>query len=155
MSRFRPSDILLELIDLSGERMDELRQQLVYYRASVYKDETSSQIHEKIEQLRLICGFLGDDTIQESFKDYEVMATLGVMNYVPGECSFSRRVTTLLANLGDALMKLGKKVASRDVAPTNEVTVTDDLAKAVREHRNALLALCRHGSRQWTFFQSL
>lgn len=155
MSRFRPSDILLELIDLSGERMDELRQQLVYYRASVYKDETSSQINEKIDQLRLICGFLADDTIQESFKDYEAMAKGGPMHYVPGECSFSRRVTTLLANLGDALMKLGRQVASRDVAPTNESAEADDLAKSVREHRNALLALCRHGSRQWAFFQSL
>ena len=51
MSRLRHLDILVELIELCHERMSEVRQQLIYYRASVYKQETSTQIAGKVEQL--------------------------------------------------------------------------------------------------------
>lgn len=151
MSRLRHLDIFVELIELCHERMNEVRQQLVYYRASVYKTETSSQIHGKIEQLRLVAALFNDLLVHEAFHDYETMAVAGVMNLAPGECSFSTRVTCLLASLDQYMIRLGHEVLSRTVEPETEAA----LAAAVREKRNVLLALCRHGSRQWTFFQSL
>lgn len=151
MSRLRHLDIFVELIELCHERMNEVRQQLVYYRASVYKHETSGQIHAKIEHMRLIAGFFGDLMVQESFHDYETMSGPGVMTLPPGECSFSTRVTALLASLEHHLIRLGHDALARNIEPETEAALQD----AIRAHRTELLALCRHGSRQWAFFQSL
>jgi hypothetical protein len=151
MSRFRHTDILVELIDLCQERTIEVRQLLAYYRASVYKGEMAVQINDKIEQLRLLAGLFGDVLLCESFKDYEEMAKDGAVPTVPGECSFSRRVAMLSGALDGHLDRLGRQLASRSLLPTSEA----ELADSVRKHRTALLALCRHGSRPWTFFQSL
>ncbi len=138
------------MIDLCQERMTEVRQQLVYYRASVYKTETSRQIADRIDQLRLVGDIFGDVMVQEAFQDYEAMASAGAMTYVPGECSFSTRVTSLLSSLDRQLNRLNVQLANRSLPVSEEV-----LADAVVKHRTQLLALCHQGSRQWTFFQSL
>jgi len=144
-------DILIEMIDLCHERMSEVRQQLTYYRASVYKDEMAGPINDKVDQLRLVAGLFGDELLTEAFIDYDAMSCDGVLTYVPGECSFSRRVTVLLAALDQHLARLGRDIASRSLALLSDVEFTE----TVRQHRSELLALCRQGSRQWTFFQSL
>ena len=150
MTRFRHTDILVELIELCQERMLEIRQQLTYYRASVYKAETANLINGKVEQMRLIGDLFGDLLLQETFDDYESMAKAGAMSVVPGECSFSKRVTLLLGALDGHMTRLSSQIQTRALT-TNEA----DFAETVRKHRNQLLALCRHGSRQWTFFESL
>lgn len=152
MSRFRQADILVELLELSRDRIDGVRQQLTYYRASVYKDETGQHINAKIEELRLIGGLLGDLLTAEAFRDFDVMSKAGVMNYIPGECSLSKRVGNLLTALDQHLDRLQRLCVTRQGgAVGNE----QEFAAAIRRHRNELLALCPHGSRQWTFFQSL
>lgn len=150
MSRFRHTDILLEMIELCQERMTEVRQQLGYYRASVYKAEMAGQISSNIGQLRTVAEIFGDVMVQESFKDYEAMASMGIASYMPGECSLSQRVTSLLASLETQLSRLSVQIAARSLPLTEQA-----LASAVAKHRNQLLALCRQGSRQWAFFQSL
>ena len=150
MSRFRHTDILLEMIDLCQERMTEVRQQLVYYRASVYKDETSRQIASNIDQLRLVGDIFGDVMLQEAFQDYDAMTKSGVLHHVPGECSFSIRMTVLLTTLDRQLARLNQQLLSRSLPVSEEV-----LADAVIKHRNQLLARCRQGSRQWAFFEAL
>lgn len=150
MSKFRHTDILLEMIELCQERMTELRQQLGYYRASVYKAEMSGQIASNIERLRMVAEIFGDVMVQEAFKDYEAMASMGIAGYIPGECSLSQRVTSLLASLETQLARLQFAIASRALPLSQE-----DLQSAVEKKRDQLLALCRHGSRQWAFFQSL
>jgi hypothetical protein len=151
MSRLRHTDILVELIDLCQERTIEVRQLLAYYRASVYKGEMAGQINDKIDQLRLLSGLFGDLLLQETFKDYEELAKEGAVPTVPGECSFSRRVAMLSSSLDGHFERLGRQLANRSLLPAAEA----ELADTVRKHRTQLMAICRHGSRQWTFFQSL
>ena len=150
MSRLRHLDILVELIELCHERMSEVRQQLIYYRASVYKAETSKLIAGKVEQLRLVASFFADLMIHEAFTDYETMSPEGGMNLAPGECPFSLRVTTLLQSLEHRMVRMGQESLSQNVEPETEAA----LASAVKAHRSQLLSLCREGSRQWAFFQS-
>ena len=152
MSRLRHTDIIVELIDLCQERMTDVRQQLVYYRASVYKGETAAQIGDTLTQLRLVATLLGDEMLAEAFIDYDAMAKAGVMSVAPGECSFSMRVTTLLFALEGQLARLTRQGTPRNAVPQEGDVI---LAEAVRERRSELLALCRQGTRQWAFFESL
>jgi hypothetical protein len=151
MSRLRLTDILCELVELSQDRVQEVRQQLVYYRASVYKAETLTQIMSKIDQMRLLSELLCDDALSEAFKDFDAMGHEGVLAVSHGECSFSTRVTRLLADAGLGLDRLRNQIVARGAAATDDQAFTE----ALRKHRTELLALCRQGSRQWAFFQSL
>lgn len=155
MSRFRHTDILVELIDLTHEGMHEIRTQLSYYRASVYKGETAALIEARIEQLRFIGGLFGDDNLDEAFKDFDAvrLASIGAcgMNYVPGDCSFSRRVTMLLGTLDRDLTRLHQVAFSRDGQHELVQAFTDGVKKA----RERILTICRAGSRPWSFFSAL
>ncbi len=150
MSRFGHADILLELVDLCREISGEIEHQLGYYRASVYKQETSGIIKKKIEHLRLVANLIGCDHLAEIFHDHDAVIAAGALHYVPGECSFSARTTGLLKSMNDQLESLTKQhgAAHDNAAPTA-------LARKVQQHRNQLLSLCRHGSRQWSFFQTV
>lgn len=147
MARLRHVEICVELSDLCHDVMNEIRQQLAYYRASVYKDETAGVIRDKVEQLRLIAGLMADQLVLEPLHDYDAMAQAGVMNYVPGECSFSRRVTGLLASLDEQLSATIRRAANKGPG--------DDITKSIHRHKRELLKACRHGSRHWSFFQSI
>ena len=128
MLHCRHQDILLELMELTHHRIDAVRCQLVYYRASVYKDETAQVIHAKVAELRVLVQLFGNDAIIEAFTDYDAMATQGDAKQQPWECSLTTRMLT---------------------------TDLEALAETVRSQRAALLALCTPNSRQWTFFQSV
>lgn len=149
MSRFGHADILLELVDLCREISGEIDHQLNYYRASVYKQETATVIKKKIEHLRLVSNLIGDDHLSEIFHDHDAVVAAGALNYIPGECSFSARTTGLLKNMLDHLDALTR------LHGNSHTRVPTPLAKKVQQHRSQLLSLCRHGSRQWSFFQTV
>jgi hypothetical protein len=151
MSRFSHIDILVELVDLSREVMAEISHELQYYQASVYKTETADRINLRIAQLRLVAEVIGGTNLQEPFADHDAMAAAGVMNYVPGQCSFSVRVTRLMKSLDEQLQSISRRLAtSRD-----EIAGIADLPRKVQDRRRELLSLCRHGSRQQVFFQTI
>src|SRR5690606_18415694 len=139
MSRLRQSDIVCELIELCHDVMSEIRQQLLYYRASVYKDETASLITSKVEQLRMIASLFGDEIALEPHRDYDAMKKAGVAAYVPGECSFSNRLTCLLSGLEAQLDRLGR-AAGQPASGSQEV------CENVQKQKNQIMAICRHGS---------
>lgn len=151
MSRFRHTDVIVELTELCHERMDEIRQQLSYYRASVYKDEAAGHIDGIIGQLRLIAGILADDQLKETFKDFDAVARRGIENYIPGECSFSRRVTMLLASMDEHL----RRIHLAHFSNQSDKNFAMEFAKNLRKHRTDLLAICRQGTRHWAFFQAI
>jgi len=151
MSRQRPADIYLELVELCGEFAGEIRQQLSYYRASVYKQETAINLRSKIDQLRLLADLFGDETVSEPLHDYDAMAALGASVCAPGECSFSWRVSVLVNSLEKNLVQAHSRAAIHDAV----LTLAQDFAQTVRRRRRELLALCRHGSRTWALFQNL
>lgn len=151
MSRFRHTDVIVELTELCHERMDEIRQQLSYYRASVYKDEPAANVETIIGQLRLVADILQDDQLKEAFKDFDAVARRGIENYIPGECSFSRRVTMLLTSLDEHL----HRIHVAHFQNQSDKVFAQEFAKNLRKHRSDLLRICRHGTRHWAFFQAI
>lgn len=151
MSRFRHTDVIVELIELCHDRMDEIRQQMSYYRASVYKDEAAGAVDGIIVQVRLIAGILNDELLKESFKDFDAVAKRGIQNYIPGECSFSQRVSMLLASMDDHL----RRIHFANFSTHGDKVFALEFAKNLRKHRSELLRICRQGTRHWTFFQAI
>lgn len=150
MTRFRQLDILVELIELCKERSIDIRQQLVYYRASVYKHEMAATIKTRLSDLRLLSDMLGEELVMESFRDFDMRATNAEAICAPGECTFSHRVAILLAELDHHFHGLAQGLAGRSLDPEKE----PPLDEVIRNNRAQLIALCRHGSRQRRFFES-
>jgi len=150
MLHCRHQDILLELMELTHHRIDAVRCQLVYYRASAYKEEAAIVIHVKITELRVLTELFGNDAIHEAFTDYDAMAAHAATAQQPWECSLSHRLGFLLGALDLHLSLLYKAATSRLLA-----TDLAQLTEAVRGQREVLLGLCAPHSRQWTFFQSV
>ena len=137
-------------MELTHHRIDAVRCQLVYYRASAYKEEAAMVIHAKITELRVLTQLFGNDAIHEAFTDYEAMAAHAATAQQPWECSLSHRLGFLLGALDLHLSLLYKAATSRLLA-----TDLAQLTEAVRGQREVLLGLCAPHSRQWTFFQSV
>ncbi len=149
MTRLSPLDLVIELSELCRDIVSEVRHQLNYYRASVYKDETSRHITHRVEKLRLVANLMNDETLVEAFRDHDAEKAMGVAAYVPGECSFSTRTTRLLQTIEKHSGVLIDQAHHRQLN-----FVSKSLARDVQKHRRELLQICKHGSRQWAFFQA-
>jgi hypothetical protein len=149
MSRYDRRDIMMELIELSRDIKAEIVQQLNYYRASVYKNETAAVVERKIEHLQLVADLIGDDELQDAFRDYEAMKRGGLMMATPGECLLSLRTMNLLG----ATDRIFADLINRH--PANNSQETLQFSRNIQNHRRELLSLCRQGSRQWAFFSTL
>ncbi|WP_141735351.1 hypothetical protein [Oligoflexus tunisiensis] len=149
MSRYDRRDIMMELIELSRDIKAEIMQQLNYYRASVYKSETAAMVEGKIEQLQLVADLLGDDELQDAFRDYEAMKRGGLTMATPGECLLSLRTM----NLMQATDRIFADLINRH--PEQSPQDTLQFSRNIQRHRRQLLSLCRQGSRQWAFFSTL
>jgi hypothetical protein len=151
MSKLCHLDVLAELHELCQDIIQGIRNELRYYRASVYKEESAKHINRRIEQLRFIVDVIDDEMVREPFQDFEAEAKAGIAYYVPGECPFFGRVTRLLSNLEEQLSVLEDHVAQSRASLQND----SNLTRAVKKHRRQLLGMCRQGSRPWCFFQAV
>jgi len=149
MPRIAALDILIELSELCHDITGDIQQQLNYYRASVYKNETAGTIKNRVEQLRLVSMLINDDGLLEAFRDHDALVDAGPNACIPGECSLSTRTLKLTHTLDLQLRHLQKQAEHRNTLSNLPLT------QNVHKHRQALLSLCRHGSRQWSFFQAL
>jgi hypothetical protein len=149
MSRYDHRDIMMELIELSRDIKTEIMQQLNYYRASVYKHETAAIVEDRIEQLQLVAELIGDDELQDAFRDYDAMKRNGLMFATPGECLLSLRTMNLL----QAADRIFADLINRHPASSPQDTL--QFSRHIQKHRRQLLSLCRQGSRQWSFFSTL
>lgn len=149
MPRFDRGDILIELIELCREIKSEIHQQLTYYRVSVYKTETAELIEAKVRQLETLARVLGNEQLIDAFHDYEEMKKNGYKTIVPGECFLSHR----LANLFQSI-ELMFEVMILDLRTAN-LDDRHQLTKTVLRNRQEVLSICRHGSRQWQFFNGM
>ena len=141
--------VATELVGLCREIGVELRQELVYYRASVYKEEAAAAIHLKIGKLRGICELFCEEHLLEPFSDFAAKGQSGQKMPRYGECFFSTRVVALI---DDLYIGLEGYLASLREGKKDSVT---DLTEGVAGQRNTILSLCQHGSRYWDFFTSL
>ena len=71
MKCYNYMDILAELTEFSLQIISDIRQQLLYYRASVYQAETSEKIQLNIMTLHKLSTFLGCAEALECFADYQ------------------------------------------------------------------------------------
>ncbi|HYX33057.1 MAG TPA: hypothetical protein VE954_08065 [Oligoflexus sp.] len=149
MSRYDRRDIMMELIELSRDIKTEIMQQLNYYRASVYKSETALLVENRIQELQLVADLIGDDELQDVFRDYEALKRNGLLLATPGECLLSLRTMNLL----QATDRIFADLISRHAASSPQDTL--QFSRHIQKHRRQLLSLCRQGSRQWTFFSTL
>ncbi len=150
MSRFYQLDIVIELSELCQDLMREIRQQLNYYRASVYKSETARHINYRVEKLRMVAKLMRDEVFIEAFRDFDAMKELGASACVAGECSFSTRTSRLLQAFDKRCEFIVQQANNR-----NTEFISSTLMKDVQRHRRELLSMCRQGTRHWVFFQSM
>lgn len=149
MSRNR-LDIMMELLELGRDVIDEIKHQLVYYRASVYKHETAKQISDRIIQLHTVAEIISDEMILDLFRDFEATAGNGNMKSIPGECAFSSRITTLTQGLIEQFTQFESNMRS-----TQNDSQDRELSRVLEKNKHKLIGMCRQGTRQWAFFRSL
>jgi len=162
MSRMRFGDVIVEMSDLASEILDDIRQQMAYYNASAYKTEAVATIQRRVDNLAFISRILKDENLAECVNDYraaEQHARMprdicehedGPQPQVPGECSVSVRVMRLLFDASEVIESLRALARESSGSPESRQIIT-----TITRHRRDLLAMSRHGSRSWTFLQSL
>ena len=137
------TDIAFELLELCETLLVNIEQQLLYYRASVYKDETACSVDVEITRLQNVLEMFNNDALLEPLADYRALQTHN-LKLSPGECSFSRKVDILVAVTREQL-RLYRHATHYEI----------DFSRQIQQNRQQLLSLCRQGSRQWSFFRSL
>ena len=137
------TDIAFELLELCETLLVNIEQQLLYYRASVYKDETARSVDVEITRLQNVLAMFNNDALLEPLADYRAVQAHH-LKLAPGECSFSRKVAIVVAATREQL-HLYRHATHPNI----------DCNRQLQHNRQQLLSLCRHGSRQWSFFRSL
>jgi hypothetical protein len=145
----RYGDVIVEMSDLASDILDDIRQQMAYYKASAYKTEAIANIQRRVDNLAFISRILKDENLAECVSDYRA-AEQHVRTPVPGECSVSVRVMRLLLDATQVIECL--RASAREASATSQ---SKQIITTITRHRRDLLAMSRHGSRSWTFLQSL
>lgn len=149
MPRYDRSDILMELIELCRDIKSDILQQLNYYRASVYKNETGQQIESRIAQMQTIAELCGNELLLDAFHDYEEMKKDGLRFAVPGECLLSHRVAHLFQATDCIFEEILESLHQQNQQDSLQLT------RNIQRHRRQLLSMCKMGTRQWAFFNAL
>ena len=131
MTRVNYLDVLNEMVELSTEIIREIRHQLFYYNASVYKNDLAYNIKRKVENLRLVIHLSGQDELREFFFDHDAMVENGYFQAAPGECAFAARTNILITGLDAALKEFDAALKSKF---RNRIDTTE-LSKQLRRHR--------------------
>ena len=147
MARFDTYDIAQELVDLCLDIHSDVIQQLNYYRASVYKEETSKTIDHKLHQLKMVVDLLGCEDASDYFLDFEASRGNGNVLVPPGECLLSLRISSLFKSLEEAYSNLTRI--------QHKHFQTQKFAQNLQRNRRKLAALCPQGSRKRSFFETL
>ena len=149
MARIRYSDLVLELNEVCREITSDLKQRLVYYRASAYKHDAAKQINERVDQLRAIFQILADDDLNEAMADHDAILDQGAQMLAAGECTISARIKILLVEMEPALGVLVRRFSQ------SQTIVRDDTLKIIQRHRHTLRAVVREGTRSWEMLRGL
>jgi hypothetical protein len=149
MARFRYSDLVLELAELSQEIKEDLQQRLRYFRASAYKTDAAKPINERVAQLRAIFDILAEDELLEAMADHDAIMEHGPQMLAAGECSVTARIGVLISGMEPALASLVRK-HGRSQSQVRAQTID-----ALHRHRSTLMNICREGSRSWEILRSL
>ncbi len=149
MTRYRTGEVMAELSDLVLELIEEVKTVLVYHRASIYKQETTTKISKYIDSIKSVVVVMDDDTVSEVFADFEAISENCGQNLSPGECKQSWQVSRLVSDLVPAVGEYRKRI-QRKMGP-----IANEQLQALMENRRNLLSVCRKGSRSWELLKSL
>ncbi len=149
MGRLQASDTIFELIEVCNEITGEIRQQLVYFKASVYKDEIAKVIEEKILSLRILSRLIVGKNLNDLFYDYDAKLSQSLVSS-PGECQLSVRVLCLLGNVENELKRANKRFLEKGWDYSNE-----EFIEYFSSYRQQILNCCIPGSHCWNLVQTL
>lgn len=102
MKAYRSMEMVYELIDLAGDIVLSTKQQLAYYKVSVYKNEEAEKIKESIADLQGIVDVIQNEDMKEAFLDYEATAKNHLIS-PSGESCFYVRTLKLITTISDIL----------------------------------------------------
>lgn len=140
-------DVLSEILDLSKALQEDIIQQLRYYRASVYKEETYRVISAKLDHLRFVTELLGDVESDDVFNDFEAQKHHGNIQIAPGECLLTMRVYGLFRLLSQRMQVLEKQ--------SSQLVDEPKMIDEIKKNRRKLLSVCRYDCRKKYFFETL
>ncbi len=147
MKTYRSIETVYELIDLASEIILNVKQQLAYYKVSVYKNEEVSKINDNVEELRQIVDVIQDDRMQEAFRDYQATAEHYEIN-PSGESCFYVRTLKLVSVMGEILRNYNISCIKDE---TEELNMSQALN--FQNKRKSLLSRYRRTPR--SFFQDI
>jgi hypothetical protein len=149
MIRVRYSDLVFELADVCTTIRAELQQQLLYYRASAYKNEAIVKIDERVDQLRAIFQIFSDANLNDALADHDAVWAQGPQLLEAGDCIVSQRISILIAGMNPALVTLTRRFAQSQTA------VRPETLAVIKRHRGTLIRVCAEGSRAREILRSL
>jgi hypothetical protein len=147
MNYLRQLDMLVEMLDLCQQLIAELRHQLSYFKASVYKHEAQENIDSKIQILGILIGIIGDEVSKDLWEDF-CSSKLNSNCSPPGECSFSLKVGILLGGLDEALNCFYNQITLK----ATEFESPEKIAESIRVNKSKILTVCNKNSKQYSIF---
>ena len=144
-------DILREYFLLCLESMDYVKNQLNYYRASAYKQETADLIQREIQLLKKISSMVSRQDLYEIILDFEAEAGPSGLHQAPGECHYSNRMLRFISRFTKELEQLMEKHEG-DHKHVNQ-RLENTILKIDLESAEGFLPGSRAGSRALDFFQ--
>ena len=151
MNDLRQLDILVEILELCQHLIAELRHQLLYFKASVYKNEAQALLDEKLGVLGILIEILGDENSSDLWTAFSSKEPLFSAHTPPGECSFSIKLALLLGGLDEALQKFYSQINLKAEALASPEKITESL----RLNKRKILTLCSEQDRKYAIIEGI
>jgi hypothetical protein len=148
--RFSYRDLLIELIDSCFDYVREVRSQLNFYKASVYKEEIARNIKKKTGSLRVLCCEFNSSDLEDFFDEFDSLAKLGGNAKSVVSSSLPERTVRLLQQVEPQLKEIKHGLTT---ARTNKDA--PHVVRNLRRKKRILMSACRRGSRPWSLLNLL
>ena len=132
-------DVVFELLEMCWDFLANIKQQMVYYRSCVYKEETAQIIDKEVSKIQNVLELFNDEAMLEPIRAYHAADNLQL---APGECSLSARVSALIKGVSNQL----ERFSYANSRP---------FKRLVRQQSQLLLTMSKVGSRRWALFNSI
>ena len=147
MKAYRSMEMVYELIDLASDIVLNTKQQLAYYKVSVYKNEEAEKIKESITDLQGIIDVIQNEDMKEAFLDYEATAQSHLIS-PSGESCFYVRTLKLINTISDILNSYSLKLKGSSDQDLN-------LSSALSFQQKKKSLLSRYRRRSGSFIQDI
>ena len=151
MAKNQYMDVVSELVESCVEYTFDIKQQLRFYGASVYKHEIVHAVNKKIKNIQTILEFLRDKNTLASIKKYSCDNVVNGNQKVSATSgSFEVKVETLVKEI-----IIGLDSFVEEVNTNSSFFAGRDFRREMRYQRKKLSSACRRGSRTRQLIQSI